>query len=130
MWDTFNLTIFGSCPILVLFETIISPKILFQPLIKDKWSTSSFRMFSGGSLWKPPVPNIFTSGMPEELLDEQGALRDPKDEVEVKPRDSRDERPEKPEKKEKGPPPPGKRALSDKQRDHLEEMLRSLLPDR
>jgi len=103
---------------------------LLQGDTKDKWSTSSFRMFSGGSLWKPPVPNIFTSGMPEELLDEQGALRDPKDEVEVKPRDSRDERPEKPEKKEKGPPPPGKRALSDKQRDHLEEMLRSLLPDR
>ena len=32
---------------------------------------------------------------------------------------------------QKPPPlPPGKRALSDKQRDELEEMLRSLVPDR
>ena len=85
-------------------------------------------------MWKPPIANIFTAGMPEELLDEQGALKDPKDEVEIKPREDKRDRDrsekDKSSHKSSGPPAPGKRALSDKQRDHLEEMLRSLLPDR
>ena len=94
---------------------------------KDRWSTTPFRMFQGGSVWKPPLPNIYTAGMPEELLDEEGALRDPKDDVDL---NRIDRKPEKTSQKSSAPPAPGKRALSDRQRDHLEEMLRSLVPDR
>jgi len=94
---------------------------------KDRWSTTPFRMFQGGSVWKPPLPNIYTAGMPEELLDEEGALRDPKDDVDL---NRMDRKPEKTSQKSSAPPAPGKRALSDRQRDHLEEMLRSLVPDR
>ena len=104
---------------------------LLQGDTKEKWSTIPFRMFEGGSLWKPPLPNMFTNGLPEELLDEQGALKDPKDDYVEAHKKAREEKKEKSSsQKEKGPPPPGKRALSDRQRDHLEEMLRSLLPDR
>ena len=37
---------------------------------KDKWSTTEFRMFKGGSLWKPPPMNLYTSGMPEDLVEQ------------------------------------------------------------
>ena len=84
-------------------------------------------MFQGGSVWKPPLPNIYTAGMPEELLDEEGAIRDSKDDVDL---NRMDRKPEKTSQKSSAPPAPGKRALSDRQRDHLEEMLRSLVPDR
>ena len=97
---------------------------MLQGESKDKWSTEPFRMFKAGSLWRPPLPNIFTGGMPLELLDtDGGAMEQP------------DERREG-EKKEpvyKPPPPaaaPGKRPLSDKLRDEFEDILRSLLPDR
>ena len=68
--------------------------------------------------------------MPEELLDSEGALKEPGDECE----------PERRAGKEGGAGAgqgaggralsPGRRALSDNQRDELEERLRSLLPDR
>ena len=99
---------------------------LLQGDTKEKWCTVPFRMFKGGSLWKPPLPNIYTSGIPEDMLDENGAIRDPKDESKTR----EIEETEKPSKKAAAPPAPGKRALSDRQRDHLEELLRSLLPDR
>lgn len=35
---------------------------------QKEWSTKEFRMFVGGSAWKPPVMNSYTSGMPEELV--------------------------------------------------------------
>jgi U2-associated protein SR140 len=38
---------------------------------KDKWGTREFRMFKGGSLWRPPPMNLYTSGMPLELLDKE-----------------------------------------------------------
>ncbi|XP_013393846.1 U2 snRNP-associated SURP motif-containing protein isoform X1 [Lingula anatina] len=37
-----------------------------------KWSTEKFRMFKGGSFWKPPPVNTYTQGMPEELVQEMG----------------------------------------------------------
>ena len=106
---------------------------LLQGDSKDKWSTVPFRMFKNGSLWKPPIPNIYTNGMPEELLDSEGALMDPVEEGDGHSKEERSERSDRSsrETSQKPPPlPPGKRALSDKQRDELEEMLRSLVPDR
>ena len=76
-------------------------------------------------MWRPPLPNIYTSGMPLELLDSEGASMDPKDEVDVGNRGQLEVAV-----KAAGPPPPGKRPLTDSQRDTLEETLRSLLPDR
>ena len=103
---------------------------LLQGDTRDNWSPTPFRMFSNGSLWYPPLPNIFTNGMPEELLDETGALKDPKDERESRRRDEKQKEKSSHKSKSSGPPPPGKKALSNKQRDHLEDLLRSLLPDR
>ena len=33
-----------------------------------KWRTEEFRMFKGGSLWRPPPINPYTQGMPDELV--------------------------------------------------------------
>lgn len=98
---------------------------MLQGEAKDKWSTEPFRMFRQGGLWRPPLPNIYTGGMPTELLDTDGGALDP---VEEAVRGAG-------EKKEayRPPPPaaaPGKRPLTDKLRDQFEEILRSLLPDR
>ena len=98
---------------------------ILQGETKEKWSTTQFRMFRGGPMWRPPLPNIYTSGMPLELLDSEGASMDPKDEVDVGNRGQLEVAV-----KAAGPPPPGKRPLTDSQRDTLEETLRSLLPDR
>ena len=34
-----------------------------------KWRMDEFRMFRGGSYWKPPPMNPYTQGMPDELVD-------------------------------------------------------------
>jgi len=34
-----------------------------------QYKTDEFRIFKGGSIWKPPPLNPYTSGMPEELVD-------------------------------------------------------------
>ena len=83
-----------------------------------------FQMFKNGSMWKPPLGNVFTGGMPAEILDKDGGSLDIVEESVVG---------EKKKETYKAPPPtapPGKRPLSDKQRDHLEETLRNLVPDR
>ena len=33
------------------------------------WRTEVFRLFKGGSLWLPPQPQQFTSGMPDEMFE-------------------------------------------------------------
>ena len=33
------------------------------------WRTEAFRLFKGGSLWLPPQPQQFTSGMPDEVFE-------------------------------------------------------------
>ena len=33
-----------------------------------KWRMEEFRMFKGGSYWKPPPMNPYTQGMPDELV--------------------------------------------------------------
>ncbi|KAI5753880.1 hypothetical protein M8J77_004102 [Diaphorina citri] len=36
-----------------------------------EWRTNEFRMFDGGSVWRPPPMNLFTQGMPDELVEEE-----------------------------------------------------------
>ena len=63
--------------------------------------------------------------MPSEILDKDGGSLDPVEDSQGKG--------EKKKESYKPPPPtaaPGKRPLSDKQRDVLEETLRNLVPDR
>ncbi|XP_076053103.1 U2 snRNP-associated SURP motif-containing protein isoform X2 [Oratosquilla oratoria] len=68
----------------------------------NRWSTKPFRMFIGGSIWKPPPLNPFLQGMPEELIKEE----------ELEDKDNR------------------KGSLSNAQRGRLESMVRSLTPER
>ncbi|XP_005103625.1 U2 snRNP-associated SURP motif-containing protein isoform X3 [Aplysia californica] len=70
----------------------------------SKWRTEEFRMFKGGSIWRPPPINPFTQGMPEDLVN-----REANSEFEVILR---------------------KGKLTNSQRDRLEDMLRELTPER
>lgn len=38
-----------------------------------EWRQKEFRMFHGGSVWKPPVVNLYGQGMPEELINDEEA---------------------------------------------------------
>lgn len=38
-----------------------------------EWRQKEFRMFHGGSVWKPPVINLYGQGMPEELINDEEA---------------------------------------------------------
>ena len=99
---------------------------------KDNWNRDDFRMFKGGSIWRPPVPNLFTSGMPRELLDENGASVDPDLEkaMEAEMEDEIGGAGAKPSSKPPAIILPGKKPLTDAQRDSLESTLRALMPDR
>ncbi|XP_013149692.1 PREDICTED: U2 snRNP-associated SURP motif-containing protein, partial [Papilio polytes] len=49
---------------------------LFSMLQGDspkQWALHDFRMFQGGSVWRPPVMNLYTAGMPDELVEEDDA---------------------------------------------------------
>ncbi|KAK9889205.1 hypothetical protein WA026_004485 [Henosepilachna vigintioctopunctata] len=35
---------------------------------QKEWYTKEFRMFKGGSIWKPPLMHSYTAGMPDELV--------------------------------------------------------------
>ncbi|XP_050073631.1 U2 snRNP-associated SURP motif-containing protein [Anopheles maculipalpis] len=73
---------------------------LLQGDTPSDWRTKEFRMFKGGSIWKPPPINFYTQGMPDELLaDEEG--------IEA-----------------------NKGNLSVAQRDRLEDLIRHLTPER
>ncbi|XP_059173401.1 U2 snRNP-associated SURP motif-containing protein-like isoform X2 [Physella acuta] len=69
-----------------------------------KWQTEEFRMFKGGSIWRPPPINPFTQGMPEDLVN-----REANSEFELILR---------------------KGKLTNSQRDRLEDVLRELTPER
>ncbi|KAK3788420.1 hypothetical protein RRG08_012595 [Elysia crispata] len=80
---------------------------LFSVLNGDtasKWRTEEFRMFKGGSIWRPPPINPFTQGMPEDLVNREANV-----EFEVILR---------------------KGKLTNSQRDRLEDMLRELTPEK
>merc|ERR1711981_278470 len=42
---------------------------LLQADPKDDWKTEDFRMFKGGSVWKPPAMNLYANGMDESLME-------------------------------------------------------------
>ncbi|KAJ8670800.1 hypothetical protein QAD02_002059 [Eretmocerus hayati] len=65
-----------------------------------EWRLNDFRMFIGGSIWRPPPMNPWTQGMPDELI-----------EVDEKQETRRG-------------------TLSNSQRDRLEELLRNITPER
>ncbi|NP_001153375.1 U2-associated SR140 protein isoform X1 [Nasonia vitripennis] len=73
---------------------------ILQGDAQKEWRMEDFRMFKGGSIWRPPPMNPWTQGMPEELI-----------EVE--------------EKQE-----PRRGCLSNSQRDRLEDLLRNITPER
>lgn len=68
-------------PIRFLFENESPAHIyyrwkLFSLLQGDtptEWRQKEFRMFKGGSIWKPPPLNFYTQGMPEELIFDEDA---------------------------------------------------------
>lgn len=66
-----------------------------------KWRTDDFRMFKGGSIWRPPSLNPFAQGMPDEMFSS--------DEEDDESR---------------------RRSLSKSQKKRLELMLRRLTPER
>lgn len=41
---------------------------IFQGDQPYKWRTEEFRMFKGGSLWRPPPVDPYSRGMPEALV--------------------------------------------------------------
>jgi len=70
----------------------------------NNWKSEEFRMFKGGSIWRPPPSNPYTQGMPDDLVE-----RGPHPEFEVIVR---------------------KGKLTNSQRDRLEDLLRELTPER
>lgn len=67
---------------------------------QKEWRTEDFRMFKGGSVWRPPPINPWTQGMPDEL-------------IEIEERQE-----------------PRRGSLSNSQRDRLEDLLRNISPER
>ncbi|KAK6196135.1 hypothetical protein SNE40_001419 [Patella caerulea] len=74
-----------------------------------RWNTKEFRMFDGGSMWRPPPMNPYTQGMPDDLVVSE---RKPPPRVKEEPVEIQ------------------KGQLTDSQRDRLEDMLRELTPER
>ncbi|XP_067631661.1 U2 snRNP-associated SURP motif-containing protein [Eurosta solidaginis] len=73
---------------------------LLQGDTPNEWNEKEFRMFKGGPIWKPPTANFYTMGMPDELV--------------VDPEASA----------------VNKGALSNAQRDRLEDLLHHVTPER
>ncbi|KAL1123660.1 hypothetical protein AAG570_002736 [Ranatra chinensis] len=42
---------------------------LLQGDSQKDWRLHEFRMFKGGSIWRPPPMNLYTQGMPDELIE-------------------------------------------------------------
>ncbi|GLH10041.1 U2 snRNP-associated SURP motif-containing protein [Gryllus bimaculatus] len=49
---------------------------ILQGDLQLRWRTQEFRMFKGGSIWKPPPMNPYTQGMPDELV--EGEEKEPR----------------------------------------------------
>lgn len=73
---------------------------LLQGDTANEWQEKMFRMFQGGSIWKPPSVSFYSQGMPEELISEDEQVE------------------------------PNKGQLSNAQRNRLEDLLRHLTPER
>lgn len=81
---------------------------------QNRWSVQDFKMFEGGSIWRPPVVNLWSQGVPDQLLN-------------LSPER---ERPERVDKKNKVKEQVKKGTLTDSSREKLEDMLRKLTPER
>nr|XP_016929551.1 U2 snRNP-associated SURP motif-containing protein [Drosophila suzukii] len=73
---------------------------LLQGDTPNEWREDEFRMFKDGPVWRPPIANFYTQGMPDELVVDPDA------------------------------PVVHKGALSNAQRDRLEDLIRQLTPER
>ncbi|KAH8372761.1 hypothetical protein KR009_004523 [Drosophila setifemur] len=73
---------------------------LLQGDTPGEWREQEFRMFMNGPVWRPPIANFFTQGMPDELVVDPDA------------------------------PVAQVGALSNAQRDRLEDLIRQLTPER
>ncbi|XP_039481026.1 U2 snRNP-associated SURP motif-containing protein [Drosophila santomea] len=73
---------------------------LLQGDTPNEWREDEFRMFKNGPVWKPPIANFYTQGMPDELVVDPDA------------------------------PVVHKGALSNAQRNRLEDLIRQLTPER
>jgi U2-associated protein SR140 len=107
---------------------------LLQADPKDDWKTEDFRMFKGGSVWKPPAMNLYANGMDESLIEysdreEEETTRKPSSKEETRQSSDRERRSAK-DREDKSNKDPKERGLSDSQRDRFEDMLRTLMPDR
>ncbi|XP_049858071.1 U2 snRNP-associated SURP motif-containing protein [Schistocerca gregaria] len=49
---------------------------MLQGDLQLSWRTQEFRMFKGGSIWRPPPMNPYTQGMPDELV--EGEEKEPR----------------------------------------------------
>ncbi|XP_036331068.1 U2 snRNP-associated SURP motif-containing protein [Rhagoletis pomonella] len=73
---------------------------LLQGDTPTEWNEKEFRMFKGGPIWKPPIANFYTMGMSDDLVVDPDATA------------------------------VHKGALSNAQRDRLEDLLRHITPER
>ncbi|KOX75852.1 U2 snRNP-associated SURP motif-containing protein [Melipona quadrifasciata] len=84
-----------------MVEFVIREGPMFEAMIMNReLNNPMFRMFKGGSVWRPPPINPWTQGMPDELIEME-------------------ERQE-----------PRRGSLSNSQRDRLEDLLRNISPER
>ncbi|VVC92624.1 unnamed protein product [Leptidea sinapis] len=74
------------------------------------WRLDEFRMFKGGSVWRPPAMNMYTAGMPEELVEEEEAKENIRGTLSNKYG--------------------GLNSLHHSQRERLEDIIRHLTPSR
>lgn len=88
------------------------------------WRTKEFRMFEGGSVWKPPPVNLFSQGMPDELIDV------PSDEADRLTKLTEDPELRNPKKNDRDLKQPKKAVLTESQRIKLEDLIRNLTPER
>ncbi|KAF7492715.1 U2 snRNP-associated SURP motif-containing protein [Sarcoptes scabiei] len=92
----------------------------------SRWRTEDFRMFVGGSLWRPPPINLYHQGMPEHLLPKDEEFQekyDPPNE------DSFEEEYESNKGNRQDTNRP-KGHLNNEDREEFEVMLRALTPQR
>ncbi|CAF3517404.1 unnamed protein product [Rotaria sp. Silwood1] len=85
------------------------------------WRTEAFRLFKDSSLWLPPQPQQFTSGMPDEVFEK--VKRETENEVNVKVEENVPVINQSNTSNKRG-------RLSHRQRDHFEDLLRQLTPER
>lgn len=94
----------------------------------SKWRTDDFRLFKGGCIWKPPPLNLYTQGMPDHLVEESPELEESDSQYRWRKSTSGDR--ESSSKESKDSKDSKKGALTDSQREKLEEILRNLTPER